>query len=128
MGVLEFLVANPYDALAAVQIALLLAASLLLIYPVVAYARNVAYTTGFVGLTTGFLLLTISNTFGLLIDAGVIAHGIEDSSGVRSIMNLGGSVAATIGIYDFAKQFIQTDSDGFEPSESESQGGFDDAD
>lgn len=127
MGLADTILANPYQALGVVQIALLVAASLLLIYPTVAYARNVAYTEGLVGLAVGFLLLTFSNLFGMLIDYDVIAHSIESSAGIRSILNLGASVTATIGIYSFAKQFIQTTADDFETTDAPTNGGFDDA-
>ncbi|WP_323676325.1 hypothetical protein [Halorubellus sp. PRR65] len=128
MGVVDTLLANPYQVLAAVQIAALLAASALLAYPTVAYAQNVAYTEGLVGLATGFFLLTISNTVGVLIDADLLAPAVDHTAGITSIINLGASVAATIGIYYFARQFIQTDSTGFETTDPEGSGGFDDAD
>lgn len=127
MGLVDTILANPYQALGVVQIALLVAASLLLIYPTVAYARNVAYTEGLVGLSVGFLLLTFSNLFGMLIDYDVIAHSIDSSAGVRSILNLGASVTATIGIYSFAKQFIRTEGSEFQTTNDETTGGFDDA-
>jgi|GEM_PF-1035850 hypothetical protein len=128
MGVVEFVAANPFQVLGAIQIAALLAASLLLIYPVVAYAQNVAYTEGLVGLAVGFFLLTISNTFGFLIDYDVVAPALDSSAAVRSVLNFGASVTATIGIYYFARQFIDTRSEDFERSSTESSGGFDDAD
>ena len=95
---------------------------------VVAYAQNVAYTEGLVGLAVGFFLLTISNTFGFLIDYDVVAPALDSSAAVRSVLNFGASVTATIGIYYFARQFIDTRSEDFERSSTESSGGFDDAD
>jgi Na+/melibiose symporter-like transporter len=128
MSVLDQVLANPYQVLGVLQIALLLAASALLLYPVVAYARNVAYTEGLVGVSVGFFLLTFSNVFGLLIDYDVIATGVDSSAVVRAILNLGASVTATIGIYAFARQFIDTDGDDFQTTERDRTGGFDDAD
>jgi len=128
MGLVDLVASNPFQVIAAVQIAALLAASLLLIYPVVAYARNVAYTEGFVGLAVGFFLLTLSNLFGLLVDQDVLAPALDSSVAVRGIVNLGATVAATIGIYFFARQFIDTTDGDFETTGSESTGGFDDAD
>ncbi|WP_227130997.1 hypothetical protein [Halorubellus salinus] len=128
MSVVDALLSNPYQVVAALQIAALLAASLLLVYPTVAYAQNVAYTEGLVGLTTGFVLLTVSNTVGLLIENDLIAPAVDSSAGITSILNLGASVAATIGIYYFARQFIQTNAASFEATEPEGSGGFDDAD
>lgn len=128
MSVVDALLSNPYQVLGAIQIAALLAASILLAYPTVAYAQNVAYTEGLVGLITGFVLLTISNTVGLLIENDLLAPAIEHSVAITGILNLGASVAATIGIYYFARQFIRTDAASFEATEPEGSGGFDDAD
>lgn len=128
MSVVDAVLSNPYQMLGVVQIAALLAASVLLIYPTVAYAQNVAYTEGLIGLATGFVLLTISNTLGFLIDNDVIAPTIESTAAIRSIINLGASVVATVGIYYFARQFIQTTATGFETTDEETSGGFEDAD
>lgn len=128
MSVVDVILANPYKLLGALQIAALLAASILLVYPTVAYAQNVAYTEGLVGLATGFVLLTVSNALGTLIDNDVIAPAIESTAAIRSIMNLGASVVATIGIYYFARQFIRTTATGFESTDEERSGGFEDAD
>jgi hypothetical protein len=128
MSVVDVILANPYKLLGALQIAALLAASILLVYPTVAYAQNVAYTEGLVGLATGFVLLTVSNALGTLIDNDVIAPAIESTAAIRSIMNLGASVVATIGIYYFARQFIRTTATGFESTDEESSRGFEDAD
>ena len=128
MSVVDTLLANPYQVLSAVQIAALLAATLLLVYPTVAYAQNVAYSEGFVGLATGFVLLTVSNTVGLLIQHDLLAPAVDHSAAITGVLNLGASVAATIGIYYFARQFIRTDAASFEVTEPEGSGGFDDAD
>jgi len=128
MGVVDLLANNPYQVLGAVQMAALLAASLMLVYPVLAYARNVAYTEGLVGLAVGFFLLTFSNLFGLLVDNDVLAPALDSSAGVRSIVNLGASVCALVGIYHFARQFVDTDDADFDSSTTERTGGFDDAD
>jgi hypothetical protein len=128
MGIVDAILANPYQVLGAVQIAALLAASLLLVYPTIAYAQNVAYTEGLVGLATGFVLLTVSNTLGILIDHDVLAPAIESTAAIRAIMNLGASVVATIGIYYFARQFIRTKATDFGTTDEEYSGGFEDAD
>jgi len=128
MSVVDAALSNPYQVLGIVQIAALLAASILLLYPTIAYAQNVAYTEGLVGLATGFVLLTVSNTLGFLIDNDVIAPAIESTAAIRSVMNLGASVVATIGIYYFARQFVQTTATGFETTDEEPSGGFEDAD
>jgi uncharacterized membrane protein len=128
MSVVDAALSNPYQVLGALQIGALLAASILLVYPTVAYAQNVAYTEGLIGLATGFVLLTVSNTLGILIDHDVLAPAIESTAAIRSVMNLGASVVATIGIYYFARQFIQTTATGFETTDEEGSGGFEDAD
>lgn len=128
MGVVDFALANPLEVLGVVQIAVLLASSLLLLYPVVAYAQNVAYTEGLVGLAVGLFLLTISNTFGLLVQYDVLAPALDSTAAITSVINLGASVDATIGVYYFARQFIDTDGAEFDASSTETSGGFDDAD
>jgi len=128
MSVVDVLTNNPYQVLSAVQIAALLAASIMLVYPVVAYAQNVAYTEGLVGLAVGFFVLTFSNLFGLLVDNDVIAPALDSSAGVRAFMNFGASICALVGIYYFTRQFIDTDDAGFDSSTIEHTEGFDDAD
>lgn len=125
--VLDVLLGNPRAVLSSVQIAALLAATGLLLYPVVAYAENVAYTEGLVALALALLLLTASNFLGLLIDAGFVPF-LGSSLFVRSVINLGASVAGTVGIYYFARQFIDTSRDELAPRETEHEGGFEDAD
>ncbi|WP_435358414.1 hypothetical protein [Haloarchaeobius sp. DFWS5] len=127
-SLVDVFLANPEQGLVAVQIALLLSASLLLLYPVVAYAQNVAYTEGIVGLSVGLFLLTVSNVLGILIDADVIFPDIYSSLLVTSVLNLGASVCATIGIYYFARQFIDTEPEPFETQTTTTEGGFEDAD
>lgn len=128
MGVVDFALANPLEVLGVVQIAVLLASSLLLLYPVVAYAQNVAYTEGLVGLAVGLFLLTISNTFGFLVQYDVLAPALDSTAAITTVINLGASVDATIGVYYFARQFIDTDGAEFDASSTETSGGFDDAD
>ncbi|MFD1645603.1 hypothetical protein [Haloarchaeobius litoreus] len=125
--VLEALLGNPRAVLSSVQIAALLAATGLLLYPVVTHAENVAYTEGLVGLAVALLLLTVSNCVGLLIDAGFVSF-LDSSVFVRSVVNLGASVSATVGIYYFARQFIDTSRDEVAPRETGHEGGFEDAD
>jgi hypothetical protein len=125
--VVDVLLGNPRAVLSSVQIAALLAATGLLLYPVVTHAENVAYTEGLVGLALALLLLTLSNFFGLLIDAGLVPF-LDSSLFVRSVINLGASISGTVGIYYFARQFIDTSRDEFATRETEHTGGFEDAD
>lgn len=125
--VVDVLLENPQAVVSSVQIAALLAATGLLLFPVVTHAENVAYTEGLVGLATALLLLTVSNFFGLLIDAGLVPF-LDSSLFVRTVINLGASICATVGMYYFARQFIDTSRAEFAPRETEHQGGFEDAD
>jgi hypothetical protein len=125
--VLDALLGNSHQVLTSVRIALLLAASGLLLYPVVAYAQNVAYTEGFVGLAMGLFLLTVSNVVGVLIDYGVVLHTLESSEVVRAVTNLAASLCATVGTYYFARQFIDTSAGEFSTEETTATGGFEDA-
>ena len=125
--VVDVFLGNPRAVVSSVQIAALLAATGLLLFPVVTHAENVAYTEGLVGLATALLLLTVSNFFGLLIDAGFVPF-LDSSLFVRTVINLGASSCATVGMYYFARQFIDTSRAEFAPQETEHQGGFEDAD
>ncbi|WP_267639640.1 hypothetical protein [Haloarchaeobius amylolyticus] len=128
---LRVLLENPFQVVTALNIGLFLAASLLLLYPAVAYAQNVAYTEGIVGLSVGLFLVTVSNVLGLLIEYDVILPELYSSFLVTSVLNLGASTCATIGIYYFARQFIDTDRSSFEtetpPATTTDTGGFEDA-
>ncbi|MFC4407389.1 hypothetical protein [Haloarchaeobius iranensis] len=125
--VVDVLLGNPRAVVSSIQIAALLTATALLLYPVVAYAENVAYIEGLVGLALALLLLTLSNFVGLLIDAGLVPS-LDRSVFVRTSINLGASLCGTAGIYYFARQFIDTAGDEFPTAETEHTGGFEDAD
>ncbi|WP_256299876.1 hypothetical protein [Haloarchaeobius salinus] len=125
--VVDAVLGNPRAVLSSVQIAALLTATGLLLYPVVTHAENVAYTEGLVGLAAALLLLTVSNFLGLLIDAGYVPM-LDSSLFVRTVVNLGASCCATVGIYYFARQFIDTSRTEFTSLETEHEGGFEDAD
>ncbi|WP_435363968.1 hypothetical protein [Haloarchaeobius sp. DYHT-AS-18] len=127
--VLDLLLENPFQVVTAIHIALFLAASLLLLYPAIAYAQNVAYTEGIVGLSVGLFLVTVANVLGLLIEYDIILPDLYSSFLVTSILNLGASTCATIGIYYFARQFIDTGQSSFEAeTHTDTTGGFEDAD
>ncbi|WP_439026489.1 hypothetical protein [Haloarchaeobius sp. DT45] len=130
--VLDLLLSNPFQVVTALHIALFLAASLLLLYPAIAYAQNVAYTEGIVGLSVGLFLVTVANVVGLLIDYDVILPDIYSSFLITSVLNLGASICATIGIYYFARQFIDTGQSSLDvetqTTTTTTNGGFEDAD
>lgn len=50
--------------------------SLLLVYPVVRYAANVAHTRGFLALAAAFFLLTVAAVDGLLFGASLRASAV----------------------------------------------------
>ncbi len=104
---------QPFLVVGVVQTALLLAATLLLLYPVVAYARNVAYTEGLVGLAAGLTLTTVGNLVAFLPEATVreavplvSAHPLVWST----LLNLLAGVSGTVGVYFFAREFLWVDS------------------
>lgn len=133
--VLSGLLDRPYLLLGVVQTAALLAATLLLLYPVIAYAQNVAYTEGVVGLAVGLALVSLSNLVGFLPEPTVRTavplvspHPIV----VTSALNLLAGLSATVGVYFFAREFLPgrdgpdrrfDDGDG----EGEASGGFETA-
>ncbi len=74
----------------------LLVTSLLLVYPVVRYATNVAHTWGFISLAVAFFLLTAAAVQGLLF-------GRPD--GV-SLFSVAASLFALLGSFLFARPFL----------------------
>lgn len=99
--------------------ALLLLTALLLVYPLVAYAQNVAYTEGFVLLALGFLAFTAAYILGTFQIT---------SFTVRSGLNLLAATFATVGIWSFAREFVTVDPHVFEVADSSANRGFDRAD
>lgn len=109
---------NAFELLYFAQTALLLLGSALLLYPVVAYARNVAYTEGVVALSLSLFLLTGSYVLG----------GAGAPLWTRSGLSLLSAVVATVGVWYFARSFVDTGGDG--PGTDDGQdttGGFDSA-
>lgn len=109
VGLLSGVLDQPYLLLGVVQTAALLAATLLLLYPVVAYAQNVAYTEGIVGLAVGLTLVSLSNLVGFLPEATVRAavplvspHPLV----VTTVLNLLAGLSGTAGVYFFAREFL----------------------
>lgn len=74
----------------------LLVTSLLLVYPVVRYAGNVAHTRGFLSLAAAFLLLTVAALDGLLFGESLRV----------SVVVLLASLAALGGTASFARPFL----------------------
>lgn len=88
----------------------LLLTSALLVYPVVAYARNVAYTEGIVFLALAFFLITIVAVADFIFGMRLIAN----------LARLGGAACGFAGIWFFARDFVQ-----IEGLDLEYAGGFD---
>lgn len=81
-----------------VQTATLVVASVLLAYPVVAYARNVAYTRGLVLLSTAFVVVTATYVAAFSFHAPVVSAALD---------LLAASLAA-LGTWEFARPFVRT--------------------
>ncbi len=90
--------------------AALMLTSLLLVYPVFAYARNVAYTEGIVFLALAFFMITVVAVSDFLLELRLLAN----------VARLAGAVSGFVGIWYFARDFIQ-----IEELDLDYAGGFD---
>jgi len=81
------------------QAVVLLVTSLLLVYPVVAYARNVAYTEALVSLALAFFTVTLVGVLDFVFHATTAAN----------VLRLLGGALALIGVWLFARDFIETE-------------------
>lgn len=75
----------------------LLLTSALLVYPVVAYARNVAYTEGIVFLALAFFLITIVSVTDFVLGMRLVAN----------LARLAGAACGFAGVWYFARDFVQ---------------------
>lgn len=75
--------------------------SLLLLYPLWAYARNVAYTEGFVMLATAFFLVTIIQTLEVVFAMDLLAD----------VLRVPAAFAALLGNWFFARDFVDVGGD-----------------
>lgn len=100
------------------QTTTLMAASLLLVYPVVAYGQNVAYTRGLLLLAGAFLVLM----------ATYVASFVFHMSLVSAALDLTAALLAAGGVWEFARPFVRISDRGFEtPTADETTGGFESA-
>ncbi|WP_435129152.1 hypothetical protein [Halobaculum sp. D14] len=110
---------NVHEAVLLAQAGALTAVSLLLLYPVVRYARNIAYTEAFVSLTAGFVTLTAS----YLAD-------LAGAPFVSRVLELAAALAVFVGVLLFAKPFVRLDrgdlTEESPPPVSTGEGGFTD--
>ncbi len=79
------------------QATVLLLTSLLLVYPVVAYARNVAYTEAFVSLALAFFSVTVVGLLDFVLNAKTPAN----------VVRLLGGALGFLGVWFFARDFIK---------------------
>lgn len=79
------------------QTATLVIASLLLAYPVLAYARNVAYTWGLVLLSAAFFVVTATYVTTFFFHAPVVS----------GVLDLFGATLAALGTWRFARPFVR---------------------
>lgn len=86
--------------------------SLLVIYPVVAYARNVAHTRGLVLLAAAFLTLTVSYVAWILLGMPVVS----------SALDLVAALLGAAGIWQFARPFVHFGGDDVENFDGEDVG------
>ncbi|MFC7080556.1 hypothetical protein [Halorussus caseinilyticus] len=100
------------------QTTMLVITSALLVYPVVAYARNVAHTRGLLLLAGAFLTLTVSYVasvpFGMTL--------------VSSALDLAAALLAAAGVWQFARPFVRLDGGDVETTGvADTAGGFESA-
>lgn len=100
------------------QTTTLVVASLLLVYPVVAYRRNVAHTRGLLLLAGAFLVLM----------ATYVASFVFDMSLASAALDLIAALLAAAGVWEFARPFVRISDRDFEtPTTDETSGGFESA-
>jgi hypothetical protein len=100
------------------QTTMLVIATALLAYPVVAYARNVAHTRGLLLLTGSFLLLTFTYVISFVFHLPVVS----------GILDLVSATFAAFGVWQFARPFVRFDGGEVETTTvTESSGGFENA-
>ena len=93
-------------------------ASLLLVYPIVAYARNVAYTRGLLLLAVSFLTITVSYIVHIIYQMGLLSAALD----------LIAAVVAAAGVWQFARPFVRFGDETIETqTTSGATGGFDSA-
>lgn len=101
-----------------VQTILLVVVSFLLVYPVVAYAQNVAHTRGLLLLAGSFMVLTLT----------YVASFVFHMDLVSSVLDLIAALLAAFGTWQFARPFVRLDGGDVEtPTVGEPKGGFESA-
>jgi uncharacterized membrane protein len=78
------------------QSALLVITAALVVYPLAAYARNVAYTEALVLLALAFFTTTVVGVFDFVLGANTVANALRPL----------GALFALAGVWFFARDFI----------------------
>lgn len=100
------------------QTTALVIVSLLLVYPVVAYAQNVAYTRGLLLLSAAFFVLMTTYVASFVFHMALLS----------AVLDLTAAVLAALGTWTFARPFVRTDDREMETTAvRESTGGFESA-
>lgn len=99
------------------QTALLVVATALIAYPVVAYAQNVAYPRGLLLLAGSFATLT----------ATYVASFVFHASLASSVLDLLAALLAALGTWEFARPFVRFDDDVEAATVDDATGGFESA-
>jgi uncharacterized membrane protein YgdD (TMEM256/DUF423 family) len=100
------------------QTTILVIATVLLAYPVVAYARNVVYTRGLLLLSGSFLILTFTYVVSFVFHLPVVSGALD----------LASATLAAFGVWQLARPFIRFDGGDIETTTvSETSGGFESA-
>ncbi len=77
----------------------LVVTTLMLIYPVVAYARNVAYTEALVSLALAFVMITVVALSDFVFELRLLANAAR----------FAGALFGLVGIWFFAREFVHLD-------------------
>ncbi|USZ68368.1 hypothetical protein NGM10_01185 [Halorussus salilacus] len=100
------------------QTATLVIASALLVYPVVAYAHNVAHTRGLLFLSGALLAITVSYVAGIVLELSVASAAFD----------LASALLAAAGIWQFARPFVRFEDPELDTETVErASGGFESA-
>ncbi|WP_166035596.1 hypothetical protein [Halorussus pelagicus] len=100
------------------QTSMLVITTVLLVYPTVAYARNVAHTRGLLLLAAAFLSLTFSYVASIPLELSLVS----------AVFDFSASVFTAAGIWQFARPFVRMDDRDVETTTADdASGGFESA-
>lgn len=100
------------------QTSVLIIVSLLIVYPVVAYSRNVAHTRGLLLLAGSFMVLTFT----------YVASYFFHMDTTSAVLDLTAAILAALGSWQFARPFVRFGGGEVGPTEpTNATGGFESA-